>query len=140
MRSQEVTSPITTVPPKWNLPAWVWWRLAEPPCAPGGEGARDDPAVRRSRTWGSRTWAGISTVFIALEVVGFGIWTGSDNGFGILLSFFAPFLGVVAGIVAVVIAHNRDEPKLWPWISLAFNLVPAVLWVLVVIAIGQSGM
>jgi hypothetical protein len=84
----------------------------------------------------SRRWAAISTIAFGLTAVGF--MTINIDGPTIVLAIVAPFVGVIAGVVAVVIAARRRESLVWPLGSLVLNLFPAGFWALVVLVATTS--
>ena len=78
----------------------------------------------------SRAWAATSTIAFGLTMAGF--LTLNIDGPTIVLAIFAPFVGVLTGIVAVVVAYRTRESTVWPWGSRVLNLFPAGFWVLVI--------
>jgi hypothetical protein len=79
----------------------------------------------------SRFWAAIATIAFGLTLAGF--LTIDIDGPTIILAIFAPFVGVVAGTVAVVSARRSRESMVWPVGSLLLNLFPAGFWLLVIL-------
>src|SRR5262245_39248667 len=122
-------SRITTEPRKWNLPAWLWWRLGEPQPAHGPK----NPVPGRSRVW-----AGLSSVVFAVAVAGVLVLFSFNEPWWGLLALLANLAGAVTSIVAVAAAHDSHEPKLWPRVSLTLNLLLAAVWVLFVLALAAA--
>jgi hypothetical protein len=79
----------------------------------------------------SRRWAAIATIAFGLTFVGF--ITIDIDGPTIVLAIVSPFVGLVAGVVAVVVAVRRRESLVWPLGSVALNFFPAGFWVFVVL-------
>jgi hypothetical protein len=79
----------------------------------------------------SRRWAAVSTIAFGLCVAGF--LTIDIDGPTIVLAIVAPFVGLIAGIVAVVIALRHRESLVWPLGSLVLNFFPAGFWTFVVL-------
>ena len=86
--------------------------------------------ARRARSR-STFWAAVATIAFGLTFLGF-LMIDID-GPTIILAIFAPLVGVVAGIVAVVSAHRNRESMVWPVGSLLLNLFPAGFWLLVIL-------
>jgi hypothetical protein len=79
----------------------------------------------------SKISAAVATIAFGLTFAGF--LTLDVDGPTIVLAIVAPFVGVVAGVAAVVVAYRRREPAVWPWGSLVLNVVPAGFWALVIV-------
>jgi hypothetical protein len=84
----------------------------------------------------SRRWAAVSTIAFGLCFAGF--MTINIDGPTIVLAIVAPFVGLITGVVAVVVAVRHRESLVWPLGSLVLNFFPAAFWTLVVLVASTS--